>query len=200
MSTTIFKVGKPHSDPATADRAADWRDAALCRSHPDPELWFPKGTDAVSMANEEEAKRTCRRCPVMETCAQWAIETREDSGVWGGLSEHDRASIRRRRQRAAQAAEPTARFHTFGSYEDAYTTLTREDGQHVIWVGGNVVQIGKTRTSPNQVAWRATRKTEPVGRVFADCETDGCVKHLNDQAMRQARDAARKATTERSAA
>ncbi|MGW4040436.1 WhiB family transcriptional regulator [Streptomyces sp. NPDC004778] len=196
MSTTIFKAGKSHTAPATADRAADWRDAALCRSHPDPEMWFPKGTDAVSMANEREAKRVCAGCPALMACREWAIESRENSGVWGGLSEHERASLRRRGyiRRAATPAQ------AFPSIKDAYKALTQKDGRHVLWTGGNEVKVGKARLTPNQVAWQATRRRTPVGRIFTDCETDGCVRHLNDQVIRQGREATRRTTTERSAA
>ncbi|MFF8467940.1 WhiB family transcriptional regulator [Streptomyces griseus] len=198
MSTTLFKVVKSHAAPNTADRATDWRDAALCRSHPDPEMWFPKGTDAVSMADEQEAKETCRHCPVMETCRQWALETRQDHGVWGGLSERDRYNLRRRAR--SRSTDPAIRVQTFPSIKDAYKALTQKTGRHVLWTGGNEVRIGKARLTPNQVAWQATRRRTPVGRVFTDCETDGCVRHLNDQVVRQAREATRKATTERSAA
>ncbi|WP_278191912.1 WhiB family transcriptional regulator [Streptomyces sp. TRM75563] len=191
MSPTLFKVVKSHTAPAVADRAADWRDAALCRSPQyDPEMWFPKGTDAVSMANEREAKRTCAGCPALAACREWAIETRQDHGVWGGLSERERHNLRRRAQSRAVARVP---MQTFGSVKDAYQALTQKDGRHVIWTGGNEVRIGKDRTTPNQVAWRATRRDAPVGRVFTDCDHDGCVKHLNDQAMRQAREATRRA-------
>ncbi|MFB6696343.1 WhiB family transcriptional regulator [Streptomyces rubiginosohelvolus] len=198
MSTTIFKAGKSHTAPNTADRATDWRDAALCRSHPDPEMWFPKGTDAVSMANEAEAKRVCAGCPALMACREWAIESREDSGVWGGLSERDRYNLRRRGR--SRNTEPAIRIVTFPSVKDAYEALTQKDGRHVLWNGGNEVKVGKARLTPNQVAWQATRRRTPVGRIFTDCETDGCVRHLNDQVIRQAREATRRATTERSAA
>ncbi|WP_432111398.1 WhiB family transcriptional regulator [Streptomyces sp. YPW6] len=191
MSTTIFKVVKSHSAPATAARAKDWRDVALCRSHPDPEMWFPKGTDAVSMANEQEAKRICAGCPALAACRNWAIETREDSGVWGGLSERDRYNLRRRAR--SRSTDPAVRVLTFPSVKDAYEALAKKDGRHVLWTGGNEVKVGKARLTPNQVAWQATRRRTPVGRIFTDCETDGCVRHLNDQVIRQAREATRRA-------
>lgn len=190
MSTTLFKVTRSHAAPDTLSRAVDWRDAALCRNPAyDPELWFPKGTDARSTADERQAKKICARCPVMDTCRDWAIETRQTHGVWGGLSEHDRASIRR----LGRLPKKHTPIQAFASIQDAYEALTQKDGRHVIWAGGNEVRIGSVRMSPNQVAWRATRSVAPVGRVFTDCETDGCVRHLNDQVIRQARDTARRA-------
>ncbi|POG47129.1 hypothetical protein BV881_12380 [Streptomyces sp. ZL-24] len=193
MSTTIFKVARSHSAPATAGRATDWRDAALCRRPQyDPETWFPKGTDAASMANEREAKRVCARCPVMETCRQWALETRQDHGVWGGLSEHDRAAFRRY-GRVPKRRTPVP---VFASVEDAYRSSTQVDGDHVLWPVGREVLIGSVRMTANQVAWRATRSDEPEGRITKDCGVSTCVGHLVDQVMRQARHT----TTERSAA
>lgn len=197
MSTTLFKVVKSHAAPNTGSRATDWRDNALCRSDQyDADTWFPKGTDAASMDAEQEAVRICRRCPAMAPCRDWAIETRQDHGVWGGLTAQDRADLRRH----GRIPKKRTPIQAFASIQDAYGALTRKDGRHVIWTGGNEVRIGSVRMSPNQVAWRARRKTPPVGRVFPDCQTDGCVRHLNDQAMRQEREAARRTTTERSAA
>ena len=44
----------------------------------------------------EEAKSVCRRCEVTETCLQWAIESGQDAGVWGGMSEDERRALKRR--------------------------------------------------------------------------------------------------------
>lgn len=79
-------------------RAADWRDSAACRTE-DPSLFFPKGESGPSLLTIEAAKAVCRRCPSAELCLQWALETREEYGVWGGLSEADRRAILRRRGR-----------------------------------------------------------------------------------------------------
>ncbi|MBC7267482.1 WhiB family transcriptional regulator [Streptomyces cellulosae] len=83
----------------------DWRHHAVCREE-DPELFFPIGTTGLALLQIEEAKSVCRRCPVIDQCGQWAIESGQDSGVWGGLSEDDRRRKRRRaaRNRARQAA------------------------------------------------------------------------------------------------
>ena len=67
----------------------DWRHRAVCREE-DPELFFPIGNTGPALLQIEEAKAVCRRCPVMEQCLQWALESGQDSGVWGGLSEDER--------------------------------------------------------------------------------------------------------------
>uniref|UniRef100_UPI002F9194A1 WhiB family transcriptional regulator n=1 Tax=Streptomyces longwoodensis TaxID=68231 RepID=UPI002F9194A1 len=83
----------------------NWRNRSACREE-DPELFFPIGNTGPALLQIEEAKAVCRRCPVMETCLQWALEIGEDSGVWGGLSEDERRAMKRRaaRNRARNAA------------------------------------------------------------------------------------------------
>lgn len=55
----------------------DWRHRAVCREE-DPELFFPIGNTGPALLQIEEAKAVCRRCPVMEQCLQWALETGQD--------------------------------------------------------------------------------------------------------------------------
>jgi WhiB family redox-sensing transcriptional regulator len=40
------------------------------------------------------AKAICARCPVLAECRSWAI-SHEAYGIWGGLTEHQRARLRR---------------------------------------------------------------------------------------------------------
>ena len=80
----------------------DWRHHALCRDE-DPELFFPIGTAGPAAVQVEEAKVVCRRCTVTEDCLSWALETGQDAGVWGGLSEDERRALTRRSVRTASA-------------------------------------------------------------------------------------------------
>ena len=43
---------------------------------------------------EARAKAICARCPVIGECATYALVAGERHGVWGGLSERDRAALR----------------------------------------------------------------------------------------------------------
>ena len=81
--------------------AADhgWRDEALCRDT-DPELFFPVGTTGLALVAIDKAKQVCHQCLVRTECLDFALETNQDSGVWGGLSEEERRAIRRRRAAA----------------------------------------------------------------------------------------------------
>jgi WhiB family redox-sensing transcriptional regulator len=81
----------------------DWRHRAACLDE-DPELFFPIGNTGPALLQIEEAKAVCRRCPVMETCLQWALESGQDAGVWGGMSEDERRALKRRNARARRAS------------------------------------------------------------------------------------------------
>jgi len=76
----------------------DWRHRALCRDE-DPELFFPIGTTGPAALQVEEAKAVCQRCEVRVECLGWALETGQDAGVWGGLSEDERRALKRRAAR-----------------------------------------------------------------------------------------------------
>ncbi|MFF9625237.1 WhiB family transcriptional regulator [Streptomyces griseosporeus] len=73
----------------------NWRDRAECRTE-DPDLFFPIGTSGPSLMQTEQAKAVCRRCPVREPCLQFALDTGQTLGVWGGTGENERRAIARR--------------------------------------------------------------------------------------------------------
>lgn len=78
----------------------DWRFEAACLTQ-DPELFFPLGDSGPAVDQVDKAKAVCRACPVMQECLSWALDTGQDFGVWGGMSEAERLTMRRRRSRAA---------------------------------------------------------------------------------------------------
>jgi WhiB family redox-sensing transcriptional regulator len=66
-----------------------WREFALC-AQTDPEAFFPeKG------CSTRDGKKICAKCEVMMECRAYAILHDERFGIWGGLSERERRSIRR---------------------------------------------------------------------------------------------------------
>jgi WhiB family transcriptional regulator, redox-sensing transcriptional regulator len=73
-----------------------WTAKAVCLDE-DPELFFPKGNTGAALAQVEQAKAVCSRCPVIKECLDWALKTGEQHGVWGGKSEDERRSMRRKR-------------------------------------------------------------------------------------------------------
>lgn len=97
--------------PPTLAAGGDWRDRAACRNHidHDPELWFPVGDGDAARAQAEIAKAICRTaCPVVEACLAYALAQppRSVHGVWGGMSEQDRAAYRRRLARRRERPGP----------------------------------------------------------------------------------------------
>lgn len=79
-----------------------WRQDAACREL-DTAIFFPE-----SDADADFAKAVCATCPVREACLEFALITRQDDGVWGGLDENERRRVRRRRQEAAREARRAA--------------------------------------------------------------------------------------------
>ena len=80
-----------------------WRDRAACLDE-DPELFFPIGNTGPALLQVEEAKAVCRRCEVVDICLKWAVEFGQDAGVFGGLSEDQRRTLKRRDARARRLA------------------------------------------------------------------------------------------------
>lgn len=65
----------------------------------DPALFFPERGGST-----REAKEVCRGCAVRAACLEYALETRQKFGVWGGTSERQRRRIRRDRNQARRLA------------------------------------------------------------------------------------------------
>lgn len=80
---------------AFADIHVDWRTAALCREV-DPEIFYPPPG-----LQPREAKAICGRCPALDDCRAFALDTGEVWGVWGGMSEAERAKVRNPKGAAA---------------------------------------------------------------------------------------------------
>ncbi|HEY1157506.1 MAG TPA: WhiB family transcriptional regulator [Arthrobacter sp.] len=88
-----FPAPAPNA-PATASPAdTGWRAWSACQEE-DPELFFPTGQTGLAVMEIKEAKAVCCRCLVIEQCLQWALQTDQAHGVWGGLSESDRRRIK----------------------------------------------------------------------------------------------------------
>lgn len=81
-----------------------WRDSASCR-FANPDLFFPAGGTGVALDQIEAAKAVCDGCPVRAACLEFAFETKQEAGIWGGTTEDERRRLRRawlagRRRRA----------------------------------------------------------------------------------------------------
>ena len=81
---------------SAASPPADFFVDAACKGG-DTAVFFP-----VSENNAMEAKSICATCPVAEQCLEYAIETHQPDGVWGGLTAVERHRLVRRRQKLAR--------------------------------------------------------------------------------------------------
>jgi len=57
-----------------------------------PEYWFPEDiADPAKRAEAtKEAVRGCKSCPVMNECFDYALESNQKHGIWGGSLPSDR--------------------------------------------------------------------------------------------------------------
>lgn len=83
-----------------------WRDLAAC-VHEDPGMFFPstaavEGYGYGTYARATEAVLVCGRCPVAGECLEWALETKQEFGIWGGLTPKQRQAELARRAREAK--------------------------------------------------------------------------------------------------
>lgn len=90
MSITSTSTRRPSTDAALN---TGWMEYGLCRQT-DPNLFFPEGRGAAIAIQTEQAKQVCNRCPVRLLCLDWALDTGQNTGVWGGLSEDERRGLR----------------------------------------------------------------------------------------------------------
>jgi len=180
----------PGAAPATR-RAADWRDAAVCRDE-DPDLFFPAGSTGPYAQQIEDAKAVCRRCPSVEPCLRWALDTGQETGIWGATSEAERRTLQRRRRNGAliNTDDYTGGPRTLVKgrrLEESWEAGTETDGEHLLWIGSKVVYRPDGRdVTPNRLAFFLDRGHWPEGDVRRMCDVDQCVRpaHLADRRER----------------
>jgi WhiB family redox-sensing transcriptional regulator len=70
-----------------------WKQRAACAGLPST-AFFPVGETEQEAI--EKAKAICAICPVTDSCLEYAFETNQTAGIWGGTTEEERRSLRRR--------------------------------------------------------------------------------------------------------
>jgi WhiB family transcriptional regulator, redox-sensing transcriptional regulator len=99
MTSIRANVPRRGSEALDGARGVDWRSRGACVTE-DPDLFFPVGSAGPAVRQIDRAKLVCHRCDVLDVCLRWAMETGQDAGVWGGLSENERRTLKRRRAHA----------------------------------------------------------------------------------------------------
>ncbi len=100
-----WQLGVPAS--ARGIEAERWRFQARCADS-DPDLFFPIGSTGPAVRQAMRAKAICTGCPVRRECLEWALDTEQPHGVWGGLDEHERHRLRTAGRRLPPNATPAA--------------------------------------------------------------------------------------------
>jgi WhiB family redox-sensing transcriptional regulator len=70
---------------------AEWMTGAACLQY-DADTWFPEGRGSPVRT----PKQICKGCDVIAQCLAYALANNEHFGIWGGKSERERRSLRRR--------------------------------------------------------------------------------------------------------
>jgi hypothetical protein len=167
--------------PDVAARPKDWLATAPCKD--DPEAMF--------RPDIEYAKSFCRRCPAIQRCRDWALDTREIYGVWGGLDEDERWEIFRNEGRLGRRPaqqERGPRSPAAASLKELFDRHANPStAGHLMWIGAKTPIFRGRQLTPGQVAFIADRGRNPEGPVQRTCEIRGCVqpKHLADDIERQ---------------
>ncbi|GAB3234707.1 hypothetical protein GCM10027447_32000 [Glycomyces halotolerans] len=81
--------GKSHGEVTQMGLLIDWTTKALCQEG-DPDALFVQG------AEQNNAKKICRGCPVRLECLADALDNRIEFGVWGGMTERERRALLRK--------------------------------------------------------------------------------------------------------
>lgn len=72
----------------------DWQLHAACRGMASSYFFHPEGERGPARARREaQAKAVCFECPAMAACRAHALQVHEPYGIWGGLSEGERAQM-----------------------------------------------------------------------------------------------------------
>ncbi len=74
-----------------------WRQRGACRGL-DPEIFYPASDEEA-----DEAKAVCAECQVRKACLEFALDTREAEGIWGGTTARERRRVLRQRRKTAAA-------------------------------------------------------------------------------------------------
>ena len=89
-----------------SDEQLEWQEDAACRQL-DNVIFFGAEdgeSELERQQREAHAKSICETCPVKSPCLEFAMETNQKFGIWGGLTDKERASLKRRRARSRRAS------------------------------------------------------------------------------------------------
>jgi WhiB family redox-sensing transcriptional regulator len=71
---------------------------AACADVP-TEIFFYEGSAEGHAIANKIAKSYCSDCPIAEACLTWAVQNKEEYGIWGGKTPTERRILRDRLRR-----------------------------------------------------------------------------------------------------
>lgn len=78
--------------PTPVSEVWDWQLHGACRGADTMLFFHPDGErGSARRRRQAAAKAVCARCPVLDECRAHALSVHEPYGVWGGMSEEERA-------------------------------------------------------------------------------------------------------------
>jgi WhiB family redox-sensing transcriptional regulator len=86
----VLRVAEMVLVPLSDVEELAWQERALC-AQTDPEAFFPEKGGST-----REAKKVCLSCDVRVECLEYALQSDERFGIWGGLSERERRRLKKR--------------------------------------------------------------------------------------------------------
>ena len=110
----IFGPRIPQYSTQVSDTSLSWQERALC-AQTDPEAFFPEKGGSI-----REAKLVCQQCNVRSACLEYALAHNERFGIWGGLSERERARLKNRRREKSKRS-----LKSWGLFQLKYLFILR---------------------------------------------------------------------------
>ncbi|MFK8851307.1 WhiB family transcriptional regulator [Streptomyces sp. Ac-502] len=148
-------ITPPHNTRRAAPTATTWHEFKNCG----PEDYHLFTSDDPFF--HAEAKEICQGCPVVEYCLQFALATKADWGVYGGLGPNERIRLSGRRPRYVH--EPEAQWKK--AIREHEPALRRLRGQKL--TGREIaVQLGLN----TQIVNRALRELDTRNALDAASE------------------------------
>ena len=92
--TALARYAEVEAEVAAVEWPGKWVKRARCR--PNDAVWFPDPGGSA-----EAARRVCQECPVKAECLQFAIDTNQKFGVWGGHTWREVRAIRLEQEQAS---------------------------------------------------------------------------------------------------
>lgn len=134
-----------------------WRALAACRDLEPAEadrLLYPQMPTGGGAADRrwDEGRALCASCPVAAACLNWALTTGEEHGMWGGVTEGERAELRVRVGRPARGLKVVPEL--VGVPNDARTHGTHAAYKYHLRLGETPCRMCRDGNNDYQRRWK----------------------------------------------